>query len=123
MTVPLSLPEHLHGHGDGRVDGLGLVIRRPVALAAHLAILGGKAETLPNLLDDVRRKRAEQKQQLLHVALRAAVGRKLIGHAHHGRNGGVHLQLVDVLGDLLDGLMDDRLVLGRDLRIVRAAPR
>ena len=117
----LELAEHLHGHGNSRVNRLGLVIRRPVALAAHLAVLGGKAEPLPELLDDVRRKRAEQEQQLLHVALRAAVGGKLVDHGHHGRDGGVHLQFVDILRDLLDGLVDDRLVLVRDGRIVRAA--
>ena len=53
----LELAEHLHGHGNSRVNRLGLVIRRPVALAAHLAVLGGKAEPLPELLDDVRQTR------------------------------------------------------------------
>ena len=69
----------------------------------------------------MRRKRAEQEQQLLHVALRAAVGGKLVSHGHHGRDGSIHLQLVNVLRDLLDGLMDDRLVLVRNGQIVRAA--
>ena len=57
---------------------------------------------------------AEQQAQHLHVALGAAVGIELVDHGHHGGNGGVHLQLVDVLRHLLDGLVDDGLVLGRD---------
>ena len=52
----------------------------------------------------------EQQQQVLHIAPGAAVGGELIDHGHHGGNGGVHLQGIDVLGDLLDGLVDDGLV-------------
>ena len=95
-------------------DGLALVVLRPGHLHGHLAVLGGKAHVLPHLLHHVGGKGAEQQAEHLHVALGAAIGVELVDHGHHGGDSGVHLQLVDILADLLDGLVDDGLVLGGD---------
>ena len=91
--------------------GLALVVLRPGHLHGHLAVLSGAAELLPQLLDHVRRKGREHEQQLLKIAAGEAVGVELVDHRHERGDGGVHLERVDVVRDLLDGLVDDGLVL------------
>ena len=53
----------------------------------------------------------QQQEQILQVAPGAAVGVQLVHHGHHSGDGGVHLQTVHILCDLLDGLVDDGRVL------------
>ena len=52
----------------------------------------------------------QQAQQDAHVALCHAVGGHFIDSGHHGGDGGVHLQGVNIVSDLLDGLVEDGLV-------------
>ena len=94
-----------------RRDGLALVKLRPRHLHCHFVCLRGKAGQLPHFLDHVRRERAEHQHQHLQIALGKPVGVELVDHRHQRRNCRVHLQLVDVLRDLADGLVDDCLVL------------
>ena len=42
---------------------------------------------------------------------------------HHGGDGGVHLQRVDIVGDFLDGLVENGLVGGGQLTAVRRGLR
>ena len=49
---------------------------------------------------------AQQKQQLLQVALGEALGIEVVHQRHHGGDGGIELQLLDVVADLLDGLVN-----------------
>ena len=55
--------------------------------------------------------RTEQQAQSAYIALGAAVCIELVDHSHHCCDSRVHLQLVDILRDLFDGLMDDGFVL------------
>ena len=82
-------------------------------------MLGGKALLLPELLDHVGRERREHKQQRLKVAAADAVSIELVDHSHEGGDGGVHLQRVNVVRDLLDGLVDDRRVLFGNALLIR----
>ena len=52
------------------------------------------------------------------VALGQAVGVELVDHGHERSDSGIHLEAVDILSDLLDGLVDDGLVLGGDFLVV-----
>ena len=107
----LELAVDLHRHLGVGGDGLALVVLRPGHLHGHLAVLSGTAKLLPQLLDHVRREGREHEQQLLKIAAGEAVGVELVDHRHERGDGGVHLERVDVVRDLLDGLVDDGLVL------------
>ena len=113
-----ELAVDLHGHLAGGVMCLGLVVLRPGHLHGHLAGLCGVAGQLPHLLHHVRREGAEHEQKLLKVALGQAVGVELVDHGHERGDSGIHLEAVDILSDLLDGLVDDGLVLGGDFLVV-----
>ena len=52
-----------------------------------------------------------------------AVGGHLVDSGHHGGDGGVHLQGVDIVRDLLDGLVEDGLVGWGQLMAVRGGLR
>ena len=108
----LELAADLNGHLNGGSDGLALVILRPRALHRHLAlVLGGKALLLPQLFDHVGCERREHEQQRFEVTAAETVGIELVDHGHKGGDGGVHLERIDVVRDLLDGLVDDGRVL------------
>ena len=57
------------------------------------------------------RERREHEQQRFKVAAAEAVRIELVDHGHEGGDGSVHLQRVNIVRDLLDGLVDDRRVL------------
>ena len=80
------------------------------------------AATVTNI-GDVRGKGIQQPQQNAHVALGDAVGSHLVDGGHHGGDGGVHLQRVDIVGDFLDGLVENGLVGGGQLTGVRRGLR
>ena len=59
----------------------------------------------------MRGKGAEQHDEGLDLAAGAAVGVELIDHGHECSDSGVHLQLINITADLLDGFVDNALVL------------
>ena len=65
----------------------------------------------------------QEQQQGAHVALGAAVLLEIAHQRHHGGDGGVELHGLDVVGHLLDALVNARLVLLGVLKAVGAALR
>ena len=73
---------------------------------------------LPDLVADVRRKRAEQLQERFELGSVAAVVRQGGRQRHERGQRGVALERIDVRRDLADRLVQDGLVLGRVCRLV-----
>ena len=115
----LELAADLTAQLNGGGDGLAHVILRPRALHRHLAlVLGGKSLLLPQLFDHVGCERREHEQQRFKVSAADAGRIELVDHSHEGGDGGGHLQRVNIVRDLLDGLVDDRRVLFGDALLV-----
>ena len=74
---------------------------------------------LPDLVADVRRKRAEQLQERLELSSVAAVVRQRGGQRHECGQRGVALERIDVRSDLADRFVQDGFVLCRISRTFR----
>ena len=104
-----DLTVDLDGQLNGGVYGLGLVVLGPLshggkALAAH---------TLPHLLAEVRCEGTEHPDEHGELILGDGANLKdLVEQTHHGGDRRVELHLLDVGGDLLEGLVEGGLQLG-----------
>ncbi len=114
MDRAAQLAVDLNGHVDLRIAALRLVIRRPGRDGADAL----EAVLLPDLVADVRRKRAEQLQERFELGSVAAVVRQGGRQRHERGQRGVALERIDVRRDLADRLVQDGLVLGRVCRLV-----
>ena len=112
----LKLAAYLDGQSDLGLYGLTLIVRRPGLGAGHAASLGVVAQGLPQLLHQMGGEGGEHQQQGPVVPTGEALGVKVVDQGHKGGNGGVELHVLDVAGDLFDGPMDGRLVVGGVLR-------
>ncbi len=102
----LQLTSDLNGDLLLGIYCLGLVILRPRLLTGHTS----KALNLPKLLGDMRREGAEQDEQGLYVSPRGLVFVEGVDQRHECSNGGVELHALNILADLLYGLVYLRLV-------------
>ena len=104
--VGLHLAGHLDSHLGRGGHSFALVILRP-GLETYLTTVAGH---LPQLLTHMGGEGGEHQQQGLHVAPAGAIGVEVVDQGHQGSDSGVELHGLDVLGHLLDGLVDGSLI-------------
>src|SRR5205823_9481311 len=96
------------------VDGEGRIEGRPRLVGERLSM----TEPLPDLLAEMRRERRENEREgFRRFARNFLFGLKMAREDHHGADGRVEAEVLDVLRDLLDRLVNEPL----GLHVVLAA--